>query len=427
MQLTIVHRCSDQLRLLLQRYPLQFWLLFAGFVVNRASNGLIWPFLTIYVREQSGAPLSHITALFTLEALTGLLATAAIGPVMDRFGRKPVMALSLLGSGALLVAMREAHTLQAWALLLAIYGMVLPAFTIGAHAMVADVVPEVQRPSAYALMRIAQNVGVAVGPAVGGFLVVSAYGLTYLIAAAVNAVLGILVVLLLAETLPARAAAAQRGSGGYVRLLRDRAFVVFIAVLLLVEMIITLVFVLLPVYAKENFGVLENQYGLIVTINAVMVVLFQYSMTRFTQRFRPLTVIAAGALVYAVGSMTIALGSAFAAFAFSMVIVTIGELMVAPTGLALTARLAPHDMRARYMGVYSITYTMAAGIAPLIGGQLNDRIGPAAIWYGGLVLGVAAAAGFFFMQRACLLPDEPAPTKTKRLLTASQAQDCDTC
>lgn len=420
MQLTMINRYTDQVRLLLQRYPPQFWLLFTGFVVNRASNGLIWPFITIYVREQSGAPLSHITALFTLEALTGLLATAVVGPVMDRFGRKPVMALSLLGSGLVLVAMREAHTLEAWALLLAVYGMVIPAFTIGAHAMVADVVPESQRPSAYALMRIAQNIGVAVGPAIGGFLVVSAYGLTYLIAAAVNAVLGVFVVLLLAETLPASGAAVRR-DGGYLRLLRDRAFVVFIAVLLLVEMIITLVFVLLPVYAKENYGVLEDQYGLIVTINAVMVVLFQYSVTRLTQRFRPLTVIAVGALVYALGSMTIALGSTFAAFALSMVIVTIGELMVAPTGLTITAWLAPPDMRARYMGVYSITYTLAAGIAPLIGGQLNDYVGPDAVWYGGLALGLMAATGFFLMQRARLLPDEPLPTNAKRALAEDQA------
>lgn len=408
--MTAIQEYPHQLRLLLLRYPPQFWLLFAGFIVNRASNGLIWPFLTIYIREQSGAPLSHITALFTLEALTGLLATAAIGPVMDRFGRKAVMALSLLGSGAMLVAMREAYTLEAWALLLAVYGMIIPAFTIGAHAMVADVIPEAQRPGAYALMRIAQNVGVAVGPAVGGFLVVSAYGLTYLIAAAINIVLGVLVLMVLSETLPQRVAgAAPTRDGGYRRLLHDRPFIVFIGVLLLVEMIITLVFVLLPVYAKENFGVLENQYGLIVTINAVMVVLFQYPMTRFTQRFRPLTVIAAGALVYAVGSMTIALGSTFAAFAVSMVIVTVGELMVAPTGLALTARMAPADMRARYMGVYSITYTVAAGIAPLIGGQLNDRVGPDAIWYGGLLLGLIAALGFFLMQRARLLPDDRPP------------------
>lgn len=398
--MTAITHYPDQLRLLVRRYPPQFWLMFGGFIVNRASNGLIWPFLTIYIREQSGAPLSQIMALFTLEAVTGLLATAAIGPIMDRFGRKAVMALSLLGSGALLIAMRGAYTLEAWAVLLAIYGMIIPAFTIGAHAMVADIIPEGQRTSAYALMRIAQNVGVAIGPAIGGFLVVSAYGLTYLIAAAVNVAVGVLVLILLAETLPRRAPGSTPVPvGGYGRLLRDRPFLVFIGILLLVEMIITLVFVLLPVYAKENYGVLENQYGLIVTINALMVVLFQYSMTRFTQRFRPLTVMAAGALVYAVGSMSIALGSTFEAFAFSMVIVTIGELMVAPTGLALAARLAPADMRARYMGVYSITYTLAAGIAPLIGGVLNDHVSPDAIWYGGLALGVAAALGFFIMQR----------------------------
>jgi dipeptide/tripeptide permease len=157
---------------------------------------------------------------------------------------------------------------------------------------------------------------------------------------------------------------------------------------------------LMSIYVKENFGILEDRYGFIVAINALMVIFLQYFVTRITVRYRPLPMLALGALFYAAGALSISLGRGFEAFALSMVIITTGELIVSPTGLALAARLAPPDMRARYMSVYSLTWSVAQGIAPVIGGQLNDRIAPVAMWYGAMVYGLAASAGFYVIGRA---------------------------
>ena len=152
--------------------------------------------------------------------------------------------------------------------------------------------------------------------------------------------------------------------------------------------------VLLPVYAKERFGVPESQYGLIMATNAGMVVLFQYAITRASTRFAPLAVLAIGAIFYGAGAGSVALGAGFPAFLASMVVLTIGEMLLVPTATTLTARLAPPDMRGRYMGMYGLTWSVAIGIGPVLGGLLNDHIAPAAIWYGTLALGLAAAAGF---------------------------------
>jgi MFS family permease len=169
---------------------------------------------------------------------------------------------------------------------------------------------------------------------------------------------------------------------------------------LMIEMVNTLVFILLSVYIKENYGIPENQFGLLITINGLMVVFLQFFVTRITVRFRPLPVLAFGALFYGVGALTVTLGQAFPAFALSMVIITIGELIVSPTGLSLVAKLAPPEMRARYMGAYQLTWTVASGTAPVIGGLLNDYIAPVAIWYGGAVLAVIGSAGFLLIARS---------------------------
>lgn len=393
-------------------YPHTFWLLFVGFIINRTSTGLIWPFLALYMREQLNAPLSTITLLFSIQSVAGLLSTSVVGAFMDRFGRKLPIILSMLAGSAVLLAMRSATTLEVWAVLIALYGMFIPVFTVGGNAMVADLVEEEKRSGAYALIRTAQNVGVAVGPAIGGFLVVNYYGLTYIITAAVYIVLAVLIMFILPETLTKRKNdEPARTAGGYGEILRDRAFTSLWVCYLLIEMVITLVFILLPVYTKENFRVAEDQYGLLVTINAAMVVFFQYAMTRFTIRYRDLHVLILGSLVYAAGILSVAFGSTFAAFAASMVVITIGELMIAPTGLSLVSRLAPADKRARYMGLFSLTWTVAAGTAPFIGGLLNDYASPAAIWYGGAVMGLAAAAGFYLMaqSRVIEMKNKPAP------------------
>lgn len=156
------------------------------------------------------------------------------------------------------------------------------------------------------------------------------------------------------------------------------------------------------------------------TINAVMVVLFQYIVTRVTQRYRRMPIIVIGAAIYALGIFSIALGRSFEAFALSMVIVTTGELIAAPTSLALVAGIAPPDMRARYMGVYGLTWTIASGIAPVIGGILSDNIAPAAIWYGGAVMGLAAAGGFYILMRSNLMEEKAKTDEEMAIVSTNQ-------
>jgi MFS family permease len=94
---------------------------------------------------------------------------------------------------------------------------------------------------------------------------------------------------------------------------------------------------------------------------------------------------------------------------------TIGELMISPTSNALVANMAPPDKRARYMGIYSLTYTFGTGIGPVAGGVLSDSFGPSAIWFGGAFAALAAAVGFYMMLRA--ESTAPATTTTPLPLT----------
>lgn len=368
---------------------------------------MVWPFLTIYMRRQLDVPLTSVTLLLTANSVAGLVATSFVGPAVDRFGRKTAMILGMAVNGATFLFMSRADSMGMWLALMIINGIFSPLVRVSINAMVADLVETERRADAYALLRMIQNLGVAIGPAVGGFISSVSYGLAFSIASAAHFIVATLLLTLARETLPSEEPGAERRAAGYGPVLRDRAFMGVCAMLVLAGMAYSLMMILLPVYAKENFGVPESQYGFIMATNAAMVVLFQYAITKITSRYKHLPVLATGAMFYALGVGSVALGQSFVAFLASMVVLTIGEMIIIPTATALTANMAPADMRGRYMGVYGLSWGVAFGIGPVIAGLLNDHIAPVAIWYGGLVMGLLAVAGFVLLTRMIRIDQDP--------------------
>jgi MFS family permease len=247
-------------------YPRQYWVLFWGLLISSIGGGLWWPFLTIYMRERLAVPLTTITLLFTLNAAAGLVAMSIAGPAVDRFGRRFAMIIGLVSGGLILLAMSTAQTLPVWALLMLLQGLFNPFYRVGSDAMVADLIPPARRAGAYALLRMINNLGIAIGPAIGGFVAGVSYSLAFYVAAAANLLFVTLIALFVRETLPRRTsppfqgasasdgpqAKPQKRDSGYGPVLRDRPFVALCGVFVLATMPAAIMMMLLAVYAKEN-------------------------------------------------------------------------------------------------------------------------------------------------------------------------------
>lgn len=363
---------------------------------------MVWPFLMIYVSEKLELPLAATASLMTLNAAMGLLFSLLAGPLTDRVGRKWVMVVSLGMNSLAYLFMARADNLVSFAVLMAISGAFNPLYRIGADAMMADLVPAEKRMDAFSLLRTSHNLGIALGPLIGGVLASVSYTFAFISGAAGMAIYGLLIGFFGRETLPQQIVEIKTKKeklGGYNRILKDRPFVTFSVIFTLTQMCAAIIWVLLGVYAKQNYKVPESLYGLIPATNAVMVVLFQLPVTQITKRYPTLAVMTIGSLFYALAVGSVALGQGFWGFWLSMVIMTTGELILSPTSMAYVANLAPPDMRGRYMSIYGMTWGVAAGIGPVMGGFLNDHFGPAYIWYGGFLVGMISTFGFLFLAR----------------------------
>jgi MFS family permease len=411
----------SKIKTLYHQYPRQYWLMITGIVISTAGGSMIWPFLLIYASGKLHLPLSTIATLISINAGTGLLASFLAGWVADKFGRKIVMVFSLLINGLAYFFLMSAGTYQQFALLMVIIGMSNPLYQVGADAMLADMIPSEKRTDAYAINRIANNAAFALGPAVGGFLAATSYNLAFYGAATGFLIYGTMLFFLARETLgrsfyieklaqPADEVAPQ---GGYLDAFRDRGYMAFVLAMAFGLIAPSMLWILMPVYAKTNFGLSEALYGWIPTTNALMCVFIQYPVTAITRRFKTLPVVATGIFIYAIGVGSVALMTNFWGFWLSMVLITFGELTVVPTASKFVADRAPAHLRGRYMSIYWFGWGLARASAPLIGGYLNDAVSPQSIWIGGLIIGLISVLSLSLLtwrerrRQPAPLPAEP--------------------
>jgi MFS family permease len=387
----------QRLRSLIASYPRQFWLMFFGMLISTVGASMIWPFLMIYVSERLKMPLTTVASLLTINSGVVLVSSFFAGPVIDRFGRKWMMVASLTFNGLYFLLLGRADTYWGFAQLMIMGGLVNPIYRVGADAMMADLVPPEKRADAYSLLRLSNNAGIALGPAIGGVIASRSYIIAFYVAASGMILYSLLLLLFAHETLPSTSEKSKDTFEmlvEYTGIIKDSRFMRVVLNFTLVSVCASTMWILMPVYAKQNFHIPESQYGFIPTTNALMVVTLQVLISQFTKRRPPLLMMATGAAFYAVAAGSVSFAESFPGFWLCMVVMTFGELVIVPTSSTYVANLAPPDKRGRYMSIYGLSWGMATGIGSLLGGFLNDTFGPRSIWYGGFALGAIAVLGF---------------------------------
>jgi MFS family permease len=385
------------------QFPRQFWLMLGGSALSTLGTTMIWPFLLIFVSSRLKLPMATVTSLMTINSIAGLISSIIVGSLLDRFGRKWIMTIGILGSGLIYLGYLGANQFWQFALLMGCSGLFGPLHRVGASAMIADMFEGDQRRQAYALFRTAVNIGFGSGPILGGLALQVSYNFGLLAAFSGLSIFGLITVLFIKETLPpelrSQGESLLASLRGYIEALKDRVFLHMLSAYTLQEICARLIWVILAVYSKTNFGIPEAIYGIIPTTNAVMVVFLQVLVTRLTRKHAEIRVMTFGAVFYMLSMVVVALSNGFWGFLLAMVVCTIGELITAPTATVFVANLAPPEKRGRYLGLHGLTFYVAMAIGPLGAGILTDNFGMRAPWWGGAIVGALAVFSFWILQR----------------------------
>ncbi|MFC8273226.1 MDR family MFS transporter [Streptomyces sp. NPDC057271] len=368
--------------------PPTVWTLFAGTVVNRLGF-MVTPFLVFFLaaRDVTGPETTYVLGAL---GAGNLLGPAVGGVLADRVGRRPTMLLGLIGSaaaqGALFVA-PGVWTMAAAALLISAMGaLVGPA----AYALMADAVDADRRQRAYALFGWGVNIGTAVAGVLGGFLAAEGYWLLFAVDAGTMLIYAVVVATRLKE--PRRTEAA-RGAGdgiGYGVVFRDRLALALLPLFGIQLFVYSLTEVALPL-AVQDSGLSPAVYGAMAAVNAILVVALQPFVTARLTRLPQLWVQAAGSVLIAVGVALTGLADGIVGFTVSVVVWSLGEVVVAGIAATVVANLAPPHARGRYQGAFSWTWGVARFTALTVGVTLYTGLGPSTLWWTALAGGLTAA------------------------------------
>ena len=383
-----------------REYSPKYWTLILASFIDRLGGALIFPFFALYVTERFGVGMIEVGKLFAIFAVSGMAGSVLGGALTDKFGRRAILLFGLVFSALGSVLMGLADRLSLFFVLAAFVGVLGDIGGPARQAMVADLVPEEEkRAEAYGVLRVAANLAVTIGPAIGGLLATRwSYLLLFIIDAIASLSMAVIVLFSLPETKPELVEGEERESllktfSGYYQVSKDAVFMAFMGASILMVLVYMQMNSTLSVYLRDVHGVSASGFGYILSLNAGMVVLLQFWITRKIGKKPPMLVMAVGTVFYLVGFLMYGFVSQYVMFLLAMVIITIGEMLVVPVSNSVVANLAPADMRGRYMALSEFSYIIPFAVGPLAAGYIMDNFDPNWVWYlCGILAGIAVIA-----------------------------------
>lgn len=378
--------------------PRQAWLLSLVVLINRSGTMVLF-FLTLYLTSQLGFSLQLAGQMVSVYGAGSLAGALLGGWLTDRLGPARVQFASLALGGVSYILLAYLDSDWSLAVMLFTAAVLVESFRPSNTTAFAEVCPPEMRARGFALNRLAINIGVSIGPALGGFLALIDYrlifwvdGLTCLAAAALFWFMFLRKDIL---HVPVRKQKATALSSPY----RDGVFMTALVLLLFTGLLFTQIFNSWPLFLRNVYGLVENQIGILLAVNAVLVALIEMPVIHRLEKRKPLGVIAIGSLFLFTGFAILPLSSGFI-FAVSTVIIwSIGEIMVFPLMGGFIANRADDANRGRYMGLFSFTFALSFVLGPTLGAMIYEHFGPDTLWYGFAVLGLVVFCGFESMRR----------------------------
>ena len=397
-------------------YPSAFWIYNIIVFIDRLGGFMLYPFFALYLTQKFDIGMSTVGILFAIFSLSGMVGSALGGALADRMGRKIVIIISLVLSSLSALGMGFAPTLAIFIAVVAIVGTLSSIGHPAHEAVVADLLPPEKRAEGYGIIRVIFNLAVIIAPPIAGLLIARSYLTLFIVDAVISLIAATIVIFALPETKPKAHAHAKLESmkqtfAGYGRVFKDTRFVAFIGVTVMMTLVYMNMNSTLGVFMRDQHGMPALSFGSLLSLNAVIVVLFQFWVARRLEKYRPMLMMAAGSLLYAIGFAMYGFVPTFALFVVAMIIITIGEMIVSPFQQSTVASFAPEDMRGRYMAVSGLTWSIAFTIGPYFAGLILDSPNPNLLWIICGVIGMMATLGFIILNKVHHSPNpiaEPA-------------------
>jgi len=356
------------------------WLLSLVMFVNRAGT-MVLPFITLYLTQERGLSVATAGRIMGVYGLGSIAGSYLGGWFSDRIGAERTQRLSLIGSGLGFFWLSALRGLTPITVAVFLVSTVSEAYRPAVMASFAQRAPADRKARAFALLRLAANLGWGVGPAAGGFLALHSYRLLFVVDAATCWAAALL--LWLALPAERRIPAARETHAGRATLSpwSDGPFLLLLVLVATLALAFFQVFSTMPVYFRTVYGLRESAIGMLMGLNAVLIVGFEMVLIQWAENRKRMPLVGLGAVLVCGGLALMPFGTSLAFAALTIVVWTAGEMIALPLLNAVVGDRAARGSSGRYMGLYTMAYSVAFMLSPVAGTFIYGRFGPDRLWY----------------------------------------------
>jgi len=380
-----------------------------GGLFNAFGNGVVLPFTLIYLHNVRGISLTAAGLVLATNAVVALVSGPVSGPLVDRLGGRRVLALALLllagGFGSYMLVH---HPWQAFAAA-TVTGVGNGFFWPAQSTLIAGLTPQDRRHVAFAMQRVVMNLGIGLGALAGGLIASAEHPWTFTVLFAVDALTFLAYLTILYSSVPEPDLGPRpegEAVGSYRDVLRNRAFMLVIALNSLFILAGFSGFELLPVYAKNEAGVSESAIGVVFFVNTVVIVLTQLPISRASEGRRRMVVLSLLGLTWAASWLLVPIAgiwlrgvTAAVLIAAAMALFAIGECLHGAVQAPLVTDLAEPRLYGRYMALSALSWSVGFALGPAVGAPVLDAR-PTAVWIGAAALCLIGSAIALSLEKA---------------------------
>ncbi|MFW9818284.1 MAG: MDR family MFS transporter [Candidatus Thorarchaeota archaeon] len=386
-----------------KEYPNAFKVLTLATFIDMLGGFLLFPFYSLYITSRFGVTLIEVGYLFSINSVGNIFGGIIGGALADKYGRRAMILLGLIVSGIGNITLGLVNNLYVFYIIAGILGFIGSFGGPARQAMVADLLPKEKQAEGFGILRVAFNLSAVIGPLLGGFLATHSFMLLFILDAVSSIVTAGIVYYVIPETKPQLKEAKSEETVmktliGYKHVLKDWKYLLFLSISAITVLVYMQMNSTLAVFLRDYHGFPESGYGLLLSMNAAMVVIFQLWITRKISKYSPMKMMAFGTIFLMVGFGMYGFISEVYLFFIAMAIITVGEMIVYPTGQSSAASFASEDKRGRYMAVYGFQWMIPNLFGALGAGLIVVHIGPNWVWYLAGILSLVSTIGFWLLH-----------------------------
>lgn len=374
------------------------WLLALTTLVNR-SGTMVMPFLILYLTQQQGFSTTDAGRAMGTYGVGGVLGSYLGGWLCDRMPPRRVMIGSLALAGIGFILLGQIDTRPGILITIFLLAVVGEGFRPANSAAVATASPPELRTRAFALNRLAINIGMSLGPTLGGFLAMVSYDWLFWVDGITCILASVLIALTFHEG--EKAAGEEKPAEAAGRSpWRDRPFLAMMALFFLLAMITFQVISTFPLTLRDLYGFHEGRIGLVMAINTLLIVMFEMVLVHRVSGRDPVKLLGLGGFLFGIGMALLPFGSGFWYVCFTVAIWSVGEMLSFPLGAAAVSHRAGASNLGIYMGLYVLSFEGAWVFSPILGTWVYDTWGARVLWLSCGAAGVVLLLGFLAVAKA---------------------------